>query len=78
MNIIAEQCEGRQNHGMWMAAIANDRVRESFSWLAEDYQIKARLGVIDARLVESTRNRLSESRELLARVEVTHPPTGAL
>ena len=69
MDGIARQFEARQNDGMWMAAVANDRVRQSSCWLAEDYKINARLGEIDARLLESTRNCLSESRELLARAD---------
>ena len=66
MKGIVRRHEAWQNDSMWMAAVANDRVRQSSFWLAEDYKIKARLGEIDDRLIESTRNCLSESQELLA------------
>lgn len=46
-----------------------DRIRLSFVELAASCEIDAHLGEIDARLVESARSRLFESRELLARAD---------
>jgi hypothetical protein len=43
-------------------------IRRSFLEFNVHCEIDARLGEVDARLIESTRSRLSESRELLSRV----------
>jgi hypothetical protein len=63
MNGTAQESDERRSHCLRMAEIApTDRIRQSLLRHAEHCEI-------EARLVERSRNCLSESRELLARVE---------